>query len=58
MFKRRVDDEVALALLEEQHAPALFALVEANRAQLYDRFVDHMAYGVLASEWVDRATRR
>ena len=34
MFRRRVDDAVALALLEEQHAPELFALVEVNRAYL------------------------
>ena len=34
MFQRRIDDEVALALLEEQHAPALFALIEGNRAYL------------------------
>ena len=34
MFQRRIDDEVALALLEEQHAPALFALIESNRAYL------------------------
>jgi ribosomal-protein-serine acetyltransferase len=34
MFERKVDDEVALVLLEEQHAAALFALVDANRAYL------------------------
>ena len=34
MFERRVDDEVTLALLEEHHAPALFALVDADRAYL------------------------
>ena len=34
MFERRVDDEVTLALLEEQHAPELFRLLDANRAYL------------------------
>jgi ribosomal-protein-serine acetyltransferase len=34
MFERRIDDEVALALLEEQDAPTLFALVDANRPYL------------------------
>lgn len=34
VFERRIDDEVSLALLEEQHAPELFALVEANRKYL------------------------
>jgi ribosomal-protein-serine acetyltransferase len=31
---RRVDDEIALTLLEEQHAAELFRLVDANRAYL------------------------
>jgi ribosomal-protein-serine acetyltransferase len=34
MFERRVDDEVTLTLLEEQHAPELFRLLDANRAYL------------------------
>ena len=34
MFERRVDDEVSLALLEEQHAAELFRLVDENRAYL------------------------
>ena len=34
MFRRRVDKDVALALLEEQHAPELFRLVDRNRAYL------------------------
>jgi ribosomal-protein-serine acetyltransferase len=34
MFERSVDADVSLVLLEEQHAPALFALVDANRAHL------------------------
>jgi ribosomal-protein-serine acetyltransferase len=34
MFQRRIDDEVALALLEEQHAGELFRLVDANRPYL------------------------
>lgn len=34
MFLYRVDDEVELGLLEERHAEALFALVDANRAYL------------------------
>ena len=34
MFERRVDGEITLALLEEQHAPDLFRLVDANRAYL------------------------
>jgi ribosomal-protein-serine acetyltransferase len=34
MFERRLDDEVTLALLEEHHAPVLFALVDGNRAYL------------------------
>lgn len=34
LFERRVDGEVTLALLEEQHAPDLFRLLDANRAYL------------------------
>jgi ribosomal-protein-serine acetyltransferase len=34
MFRRRADGEVDLALLEEQHAPALFALLDRHRAYL------------------------
>lgn len=34
MFERRIDDEVALALLEEQHAGELFRLVDGNRPYL------------------------
>ena len=34
MFEKRIDDEVTLALFEEQHAAELFALVDANRAYL------------------------
>ena len=34
MFERTVDADVSLALLEEQHAPELFALLDANRAYL------------------------
>src|SRR5688572_15002471 len=34
MFELRVDGEVTLALLEEQHAPELFRLLDANRAYL------------------------
>lgn len=57
MFERRVDDEVALALLEEQHAPALFGLVDANRAYLrqwlpwldFNTRVEHSAAFIKAS---------
>ena len=34
MFRQIVDGEVALAILEEQHAPELFRLIDANRAHL------------------------
>lgn len=34
MFGYRVDDEIELRLLEERHAEALFALVDANRDYL------------------------
>jgi len=34
LFERHVDGEVALVLLEEQHAADLFRLVDANRAYL------------------------
>lgn len=34
MFHLRVDEEVKIGLLEERHAPALFALVEQNRLHL------------------------
>jgi len=34
VFERRIDEEVSLALLEEQHAGELFGLVDANRAYL------------------------
>ena len=57
MFEKRIDDEAALALLEEQHAPALLALIDANRAYLrrwlpwLDRntTVDHTAAFIRAS---------
>jgi ribosomal-protein-serine acetyltransferase len=57
MFQRRVDDEVALALLEEQHAAALFALVDRHRAYLrqwlpwldHNTKVDHTAAFIRAS---------
>jgi ribosomal-protein-serine acetyltransferase len=34
VFELRIDDEITLALLEEQHAPDLFRLIDANRAYL------------------------
>ncbi len=34
MFALRVDDELSLELVQEEHAAPLFALVEANRAYL------------------------
>ena len=34
MFRYQIDGEVELGLLEEQHAEALFALTDRNRAQL------------------------
>ncbi len=34
MFRRTIDDEVALLLLEEHHAPELFRVIEAHRSHL------------------------
>jgi ribosomal-protein-serine acetyltransferase len=46
MFEHRVDGEVTLALLEEQHAPELFRLLDGNRPYLRQWL-----------PWLDRNTR-
>jgi ribosomal-protein-serine acetyltransferase len=46
VFERRVDTEVTLALLEEQHAGALFQLIEENRSYLREWL-----------PWLDQNTR-
>lgn len=45
MFALRIDDDVSLRLLEERHAPDLFALIDANRAHLSRWF-----------DWIERTT--
>lgn len=41
-FPGQIDADAELRLLEERHAEELFA---------FDHFVDHVVYGILASEW-------
>ena len=57
MFQRRVDDEVARALLEEEHAPARDGLacgIRRDPRAGYDQIVDHVVYGMFGSEWAVR----